>query len=203
MIRIRKNPESIREPYFITLSLAYILIVLWAIGVAFTGYSFVRNFRPLAFGFALLFWGISIYLNPLSLSLTSTKIKSFIIATHSGLPIISLDTTNDMETDVTLLMPLISAVKASMETFVKSEGDLSTIDFENSLLAFIKGKKVLLIMELHGNFSSNIELMGKVYLNEFEEKYAEVFKAIGQVVEPDLFHEENKRIFQMIKSIAL
>ncbi len=202
LIRLRKSPASTKEPYFLSLILAYTLIFLWAVGVAFTSNPVVRNYRPLVLGVALLFWGISIYLNPLSLSLTPTRVKTFLIATHSGIPVISLDTIEGEEKDMTLLMPLISAVKVSMESLVRSEGELSTIHFHDSLLTFVKGKRVLLIMELLGHFSSNIELMSKVYLKEFEENYEGVFEAMGDAVEPGLFAAENARILQMINSIT-
>ncbi len=203
LIRLKKSPASMKEPYFLSLMLAYTLIFLWAIGVAFTSNPVVRNYRPLVLGVALFFWGISIYLNPLSLSLTPTRVKTFLIATHSGIPVISLDTLENKEKDMTLLMPLISAVKVSMESLVSSaEGELSTIHFQDSLLTFVKGKRVLLIMELLGNFSSNIELMSKVYLKEFEENYDSVFETMGDAVEPGLFASENFRILHMINSIT-
>ncbi len=202
-IKLKKNPSYLKQGHFMILLVAYALIVMWALGVFFTSNSLIRTLRPLIFGIAMLCWAISLYLNPLSLTLTYTQVKYVIVTSTPGLPLVSLHVPSRKEMDTTTLTGILSAIKTSMESVIGSEKSLKTIIFQDSVLSFITGKHAILILVIDGQLSSNIELLGRIYLDEFESKYGNEIQKSHGVVKKELFLQEIDRILEIIDSITV
>ena len=201
IIKIRADKSAVKQTHVILLIIAYVLLVLWVLSTAFTTNDFVRNIRPLTSALGILFWGLSLLSNPLSLAFSSTKVRTVIIANRVGVPLISVDMLSGEETEATLLMGLLSAVKSSMESIVGDNSSLRSILFQDSLLFFVPGKYTLLIFVLEGNITSNLELLGKVYLEEFEKEYHSELSSDIDAVYPDVFAPEIGKIKKVMHEI--
>ncbi len=202
IIKLRSDPSIIKKPHVILLIIAYTLNVLWVVLTVFTRYQFIREIRPLIFVTVVLLWSLSLLSNPLSLAFTTTKVQTVIVANKFGLPLVSVDMETGEEMDTTLLVGLLSAVKTSMESVV-GDVSLKSIIFHDSLLFFMQGKHAILIFVLNGNISSNLELIGRYYILEFEEKYRSDLTKEDDTVYPDVFNPEIENIKQIMHEVYI
>ncbi|RMG21867.1 MAG: hypothetical protein D6732_26615 [Methanobacteriota archaeon] len=200
ILKLKMNKLFIKRPHVIMLVVAYFLIVVWVALTPFTSNDVIRQFRPLIFSFGVMIWSLSLLTNPLTLAFTTTTVNTAIIANKTGIPLVSVDMKSGEEIETTLLMGVLSAIKTSMESIVGDTG-LKSIFFQDSLLFFIPGKYTILIFILSGNASTNLELLGRYYLQNFEKKYRSDLETTKDVVYPEVFEEEINHIRQIVHEI--
>ena len=202
VIKLRSDFSIIKKSHVILLLIAYTLNILWVFLTAFTQYQIIREIRPLISATGMMFWSLSLLSNPLSLAFTTTKVQTVIVANKYGLPLVSVDMETGEEMDSTLLVGLLSAVKTSMESVV-GDVSLKSVIFHDSLLLFMQGKHTILIFVLNGSISSNLELIGRYYILDFEEKYRSDLTKEDDTVYSDTFQPEIENIKQIMHEVYI
>ncbi len=202
VIKIRSKRLSFKQLHIMLLVIAYLLMVSWVAMTSFTSNTIIRQIRPLIFSAGTFFWSLSLVTNPLSLAITTSRTQMVIVSNKVGIPLVSLDVISGEEADTTLLVGLLNAVKSSMEGVV---GDvaLKSIIFRDSVLFFIQGTYAILIFVLSGNVSSNLELVGRYYLQEFEEKYEKHLRDQKGAVYPDKYKQEIPEIKKILQDVHI
>ncbi len=200
IIKIRSKQSNTKQRHVVLLTIAYFLMVSWVAMTSFTSNMTIRQIRPLILSMGIFFWSLSLITNPLSLAITTSKTRMIIVANKIGMPLVSLDVLSGEEADTTLLVGLLSAVKSSMEGVV---GDvaLKSIIFRDSVLFFIQGTFAILIFVLSGSVSTNLELVGRYYLQEFETKYENQLNDKQGTVYPEKFKQEISEIKKIMQEV--
>ncbi len=204
ILKMRKNSSVLMQKHYLSLLLAYMMLVVWIVTVFFTGNATIRIVRPLLLGVAVLTWALSLYFNPLSLALTHTTVKKVIVTSTASLPLVSLDVHTRKEIDAILLTNLLEAMKTSLESLMGKTNALKTIFFQDSVLSFFSGKYVHMTLVLDGPMSSNLELLGRIYIDEFEKRHwKELETTKGGVVMQETFKPEINRILELLDLITV
>ncbi|MBD3256728.1 MAG: hypothetical protein GF383_16660 [Candidatus Lokiarchaeota archaeon] len=172
---MKRNTSMKNKPYILTF-LAYVLFTLWIVGLFFTSIPFVRSLRRFLFSLAIFFWSIALYMDPLTIVISKSRVQKGIVLTKTGLPIFSYDFEKQTEMDSSILVGVLSAIKSSLEIIVSSGNSLERMHFEGSVLNFINGNKVVLVLVSSETLSSNIKLVAKLFIDEFEARHKDLIE---------------------------
>ncbi len=172
-LKTRKEKSDWKQIPIFILFTSHILLIFWVLSITLTQNFMIRIARPATFAIAMLLWAIALYLNPLMLSISYTKVKQFIVLTVAGLPLFSYDFTQNQELKTELLTAQLAAFKETFEFFWGSKSTLTSMIFQDAIVSFVSQKQTIIIFFTQGLFSSNLELLGRVFLDNFERKHKE------------------------------
>ncbi len=202
LIKLRLNPHGYKRPPAMLLLISYVLIIVWALSILFTSNPIIRTARPALFAIAMLFWGLALYLNPLTISITSVKTKGVYVLRKDGLLLCFWEKGGKSTTvDRQLLSNLMTAIKASSESLVGGNSVLRGLAYQDSHISFVAGKKTIVSLITEGVLSSNLELVARVYLADFERRYSHLLA--DDIINTSHFANESTKIGEIIESMTM
>lgn len=169
---LSKKVEFKKKQYLLIL-VAYLIIVFWVVSLFLTSIELIRGIRRVALALGMLLWSVALYLDPLTIVISKAKIQKILILTKNGLPVFSYDFEKGetMDSNSDLLAGILSAIKSGIEQILTSGKSLKTMAFEDSIMNFVNGEHVVLLLLSEQTISSNTQLIANVFLENFESKY--------------------------------
>jgi len=186
-----------KKQYFIIL-ISYLVLTFWVISLFLTRIEIIRVLRRFSLSLGMFLWSIALYIDPLTIVISKAKIQKIIIITKNGLPIFSYDFEKEkkMESDSSLIAGLLSAIKSGMERILSSGKALKTMSFEDSIMTFINGKQVILLLLSQETISSNTQLIANIFLEDFETENRDLLES--NIVE----EEEMGEVVDLLRDIT-
>jgi hypothetical protein len=198
--KLRHTRHLLQEKQYVFLLIGYILIASYFASILYSNMLLINEIRRAIFPTGLLFWNLSLFIDPLTIVITKSQVQKVIILTRVGLPLFSYDFEQGQSMDTTLISGLLSAIKSSMEDILVSGSPLTSIIFENSEMNFINGEETVLIILARQALSSNFRLLANLLLHKFERTYANDLKKSG--ISVDSFEGFEEQVQRMVNRVV-
>ncbi len=201
--KILSKKVEIKKKQYYLIFISYSILTFWVISLFLTRIELIRIIRRLSLSLGMFLWAIALYIDPLTIVISKAKVQKAIVITKTGLPIFSYDFEEDkeMRADSGIIAGLLSAIKSGMEGVVSSGNALKTMAFEDSIMNFINGRYVVLLLLSQETISSNTKLIGNIFLENFETRYRDLLE--NNVVEEEEMHGVVDLLKEVTDSVQL
>lgn len=196
--KLLSGKVQFKKKQYLIILISYLVLTFWVLSLFLTRIEIIRVLRRFSLSLGMFLWAIALYVDPLTIVISKAKIQKVIIITKNGLPIFSYDFEKEkkMDSGSSLIAGLLSAIKSGMETILSSGKALKTMSFEDSIMSFINGKHVILLLLSQETISSNTQLIANIFLEDFEIEYQDLLES--NIVEK----EEMDNVVDLLRDVT-